>query len=509
MYLSILFFVLLASSLHSVRSQQCGPGQVLSPINNKCANCSEFLPGCTTCSSPSICTVCMPGYKLNVTDCIAESVCQPGSYKDSSGNCASCVATLPNCIYCEVGTACMICGDGYSVSAGKCVQIQNISCEAGSYYDASKGSCVNCSSVVQGCVYCTNSTHCTACAPGTNLTAGACVVIKNKTCQPGQYLDYNTQTCHQCSEAHSNCSACDNETSCTKCVSNTVLLGGSCYPPEESCPSGAYYNVPSKSCFNCTTVTANCWICTGPKQCTICADGFKLVNGQCQAGGRRLRRKLQEDIFGLSGNALCPSSYGYYTADKTCYVCPRGCDVCTKASGVLVCLACDKHAYREGLVCKHCGLSMCHCDTCLTNNFCLTCEDGYYLSGASACLSCEDAIIGCSKCSSAHYCTKCYDPYSLNTNTGKCECNKPNCYTCIKEYPGCLKCKSGYYREDTGLCKACHKTCAECEMKGNSMCLSCPPNAQLAKVPGKDYGFCACDPGYNFDWGKGQCVMKP
>jgi len=492
-------------ALYSVQAQDCNTGQVLSPITKECVNCTAFLPGCAECNSATNCTTCLSGFNKNENGtCIEQVTCPPGNFKDSSSNCQNCGSVLNNCMYCENGTACIICQDGYTEYNGKCVSVQQQTCDPGLYYDIESGQCKNCTDVIPRCEFCSSKDFCTGCQIGSKLSNGTCSEIQAAQCESNEYLNNETNTCYECNASLENCLECSDGITCTKCDNNTVLLHGACYPPEETCAPGKYLDSQSNDCKNCSDSISNCLICNNGNECTICNNGTTLQNGKCQSS--RLRRMLQDTVFGISGNALCPANYGYYQKGGDCYSCPSPCKTCKEVAGTFVCLACDDDSYREGLTCKRCDSSICHCDSCLTSGFCMSCEDGYYSSGINSCKPCRDAMLGCTKCANEKACTECEKPFVLNKVSKKCECARPNCEYCIKEYDGCLKCKKGYTRNSKGKCVSCHKTCAECDDTGINKCSKCGPNAQLLTMPGESLGYCVCIPGYDFDWKLNKCV---
>ena len=48
--------------------------------------------------------------------------------------------------------------------------------------------------------------------------------------------------------------------------------------------------------------------------------------------------------------------------------------------------------------CTKCKTSTNHCEECSSENYCTTCETGYYLNEGE-CIKCSDTMPGCSLCS--------------------------------------------------------------------------------------------------------------
>ena len=82
------------------------------------------------------------------------------------------------------------------------------------------------------------------------------------------------------------------------------------------------------------------------------------------------------------------------------------------------------------------------------NSYCVTCEDGYYVSDGT-CYNCQSS---CEKCLSSTSCTKCAATHYLLTN-GRCKSLPTNCVE-VDSNGDCTKCEYGY--------KVMHGTCFEC-----------------------------------------------
>jgi hypothetical protein len=83
------------------------------------------MEGCAFCEVGTICLSCLQGYFLNTTT----HICEP----------------------CTQAEGCLICRDALDCRL----------CDAGYYLDSF--SCWNCSSVLEGCAVCSSSSQCVAC----------------------------------------------------------------------------------------------------------------------------------------------------------------------------------------------------------------------------------------------------------------------------------------------------------------------------------------------------------
>lgn len=241
---------------------------------------------------------------------------------------------------------------------------------------------------------------------------------------PQLYLSSSTNTCvaacslgTYASSLDFYCVPCD--PACVDCTGagNTLCTGGcqegyyqqpapdssSCL---NSCPSGYYPDDGTKMCQLCDT---ECQTCTGPSnnQCLLCATGFYL--------------QPAPDSNTCLDN--CPA--GYYPNDgtKTCQLCNTNCLTCTGPSNV-ECIQCASGFYQQPPpnsntclnvcpsgyyrdngtnTCKLCNAS---CQTCTgpSNTQCLICATGYYLLGATTCVTSTACPSGTFPDSSTYIC---------------------------------------------------------------------------------------------------------
>lgn len=276
---------------------------------DKCIQCSQ---GCRNCKSDIDCRACNLGLYLYLGTC--RDVCPAGTYLYEN---TLCIACNPACKSCTgASSSCQACANGLVLSGNQCVQ----NCPDGSYYDGSK--CSPCSSTCGKCSG--TATTCTACPTGqffyngqcyatcpTAIVAGVCTNI----CQDGFYL--SGTSCLKCSSTCVTCSAATTCTSCrsgffsyngqcvAKCPSNTLASGTSCIDCDANCVTCSesvnscvsckpgtfrladrcYSTCPishyADSSNNCKKCDADCKVCTGPGQCSVCLTNAAPVGGLC------------------------------------------------------------------------------------------------------------------------------------------------------------------------------------------------------------------------------------
>ncbi|KAI3436410.1 hypothetical protein D9Q98_005827 [Chlorella vulgaris] len=110
----------------------------------------------------------------------------------------------------------------------------------------------------------------------------------------------------------------------------------------------------------------------------------------------------------------------------------KRCDVCSKATGLAKCTACD----QEGKTCT----------ACLT---------GYFVRGGK-CVACSAALPNCDKCDAAgKTCTQCTSGFRSSGNGLACSkvCNIANCAKCSASGQKCEQCAAGYTPDGGSKCK--------------------------------------------------------
>lgn len=155
----------------------CTSGQYLS--GSSCLYCSSAMPGCSACSSASVCTTCFSGY-----------------YK-SANKCHECPT---GCATCSSSSSCSSCESGYTLSSGKCIKPCDSGCSScdtstgkcntckSGYFKNSLGKCAACPT---GCSSCSSASSCSKCASGYTMIGNQCYAGRT-TCPNGQTLTDGT-----------------------------------------------------------------------------------------------------------------------------------------------------------------------------------------------------------------------------------------------------------------------------------------------------------------------------
>ena len=219
-------------------------------------------------------------------------------------------------------------------------------------------------------------------------------------CQKGYYLD-NNGACAQCNT--NSCLTCETSaTQCTSCPEGKYLKDTGCV--DNTCGGdNTYYPDPvSGKCLACSTI-ADCTQCifdqaTGKPKCTTCdsnkiprtaLDGTStcVTKGYAGCQGDNKELFMKED---QSACLLCGDDSGS-GSDKGIL----NCKTRTKSANGAppTCTAC-----KEGFIfkssdstCSACGTNCATCSEATTENKCLTCKEGFFLtgSGEGKCISCE------------------------------------------------------------------------------------------------------------------------
>ncbi len=266
-----------------------------------CQNCGEnplYGSACLTCDDRQ-CTKCQFGYYIQNGFCRAcpigtycdginiYTTCPAGYYCDSTHMFKCTEKYNSSCISCDL-TGCKKCDRYYGLSGGKCVlcdaglKDKCFSCSTSGINVCDEGQCENhflrdsngqctikCSSKINSCLRCSDTTTCTNCLYGyfintnkkcTKCNISNCAYCKNNIsadypecqyCIGGYYLN-SDKKCVSCKEKFGeNCASCD-EKACLSCTQDYVLnKDGECDKADTtkfSC-SGSDFMKIGKLCF--------------------------------------------------------------------------------------------------------------------------------------------------------------------------------------------------------------------------------------------------------------------
>lgn len=493
---------------------------------------------CTLCSSdPLICTLCIDGYFID--DLFYCSIChQTCNLCSNSISCSSCIETLypilPSPALCQCQerygfvdntVECLGCLSPY---CSFCYTDHNVceTCDIG--YFEENNSCSECD---KRCYTCDDASTCNSCKEYSYLSSTMCVCNDyfgfdaNKNCMDcvdancDMCWDDNTlcNICHvgfyenfgACSMCDLNCLDCDNSSACTACKEFAVgpTSGGTC-----PCQDGYGKDLTYYNCYQCTDT--NCVLCSSDYQvCTLCKDGYYLLDGACYQCEYTCETCLTYEscstcklYSSLQTNYCeCDMTYGR-DLDNSCSSCTSNCKYCT--NDYSTCNTCFDSYYLSDNLCPQCHNT---CATCVsTSTYCLTCHENTYITEYNTCVClngyglnaltghCQTCSINCLICTNEYaICNQCDTLYGINVNFECTHCTS-NCLDCSLNSEICVSCEATYYINEMNACGACLDTCKEC-INDNS-CTFCWDNAYL-----DTNSQCICNDGYGLDATDGSC----
>ncbi|EFO62029.1 High cysteine membrane protein Group 2 [Giardia lamblia P15] len=415
-------------------------------LTGRCSLCEDYINNCNSCTQLKdqtiTCTACDYSYAVSMFDgsnCINCRIQIPNCLKCSfsktqlvyicdecinnyvviqDGSCVSCEDAFPNCEECEMNGSeprCVKCSFGYGLIE-KAVSVSKIDV------------CKFCHDVVPNCVVCTFETKdkvtCLACNEGLQMIA------KN--------------SCSNCTKIDPYCTMCtpSPNPTCTVCKSGMTFIDGKCrsclsisggckrcvHSPKPYCTEcipGFYLTDfgTGATCVLCATKIEKCAECSsngGDVVCSACKNGYYLVkNKKCEKLQSNLKRCKQ---YHLDSCSICVD--GYVLVNHTCVSCRiylLGCTKCTiSGDSDIQCTECMAGYYLRNGECFACSKVMPNCRTCVP---------------AIGALSTQEVI-----------CTSCAITYYLNITHNTCEFIIPNCVYFFKEESSvqCQTCLDGY-----------------------------------------------------------------
>lgn len=373
---------------------------------------------------------------------------------------------------------------------------------------------INCGKITcfeYSCAVCDTEEYgsCTQCRPNFHLVDGTCPCADSscavcKTGLPGLNICYLCKNGFYRSNDDCYCEV-DN---CEICEENGC----------KQCEIGYYYNTTSNKCqkyedddinkIQC--FDQNCDICISGEDgaCVSCKDGYYFEKGSCLQSPEPENGKCENGFYYKEDacERLCQGvECNQYDILSNYYRCPiNQCLVCSEQQ-LKVFSECDSSS-----VCKHEG-----CLHCITDDYCLICDPGYYLIGGE----CKKCSYGCSLCYNNDTCEYCLSGFKL-TSDKKCELNNinnefdfplnkynslkyqlltqnyhedisvipedlekcdSNCDKCYDSSTTCKECKQLYKLEDNKCIMHCSlDNCIKCSLSyGNERCDVCELNYKI------------------------------
>lgn len=226
--------------------------------------------------------------------------------------------------------------------------------------------------------------------------------------------------------------------------------------------------------------------------CSTCLDGYYHVeaNNKCIKCPSPCKRCLNENHCLECGYGpdlrlyipKCECKPLYYDNTDMCKSCVSPCKECTTATECTVCL--PKH-FLSGTDCLPCKEGCYHCTG--AEDYCEDCVDGYYLD--STLNKCNACNYPCETCYSENMCLTCgFDPH-MRTRAPACFCKygtSDNGSTCVVCTPPCKTCKS--VADNDCL------TCVDKYYLSGIECLDCDPECAICKNSSSECY--VCEDGY-------------
>ncbi|PAA74317.1 hypothetical protein BOX15_Mlig023775g1 [Macrostomum lignano] len=407
---------------------------------------------------------CPVGYQLSDSKENLCVPCQPGTFKNTTGN-HNCLPCAPGSISASNTTVnCMLCSPGNFASKPGSVQCQQ--CHVGTasrfYGSDSCGACsaglfaaqrgqTECTPCPVGqfnkaerqtqCQLCSagffadksGQKSCTACPAGTS-SAEVSVSCANN-CKRGEFSPAEGIPCAKCPAGSFSPSAGSvNCTSCAKGSYSSHAGSASC----TTCPAGSFaYLISSTNCSQCpagsfspSAGSVSCTFCAkgsyssrvGSASCTLCPRGFYQPQAN-QTHCKSSKPGWYVDTEGRSEQRMCPLGKYSGAAASECTVCPSGtfadrvgstnCSQCPAGSwsnaGSASCQLCEAGSFSVG--------NAANCTLCPAGTFsnssgsseCSKCPAGTYASesGSRECEYCN--LFSLSRHSGMTHCDQCPD----------------------------------------------------------------------------------------------------
>ena len=329
------------------------------------------------------------------------------------------------------------------------------------------------------------------------------------SCEVGFIISKDGENCVR-QDTNPNCKFINTDgDKCEECYERYVLIEGFCEEPQVT---------------NCLTYV------DGEKlqKCETCEDTFMLVNNNCIAGTVKNCKRYDDlgectecflryqKILIKDGNQYCqpiPEDLNCLTFQNNnlgmgqlfCETCTEGyapstdpIDLIESAcltlepvlnckeynntgnfnSSTLQCTSCFEEFYLKENTCIQRDDPIQNCVSySTTNNYCISCDDGFYLTNTQECEQFPSGIYGCINYKDSATCAKCEEYMYLNGNTCvriEVQNRLSNCKY-FENLTQCLKCEMNYYLNEIGECELAKAQNCE-SYKSITECASCPEN---------------------------------
>ena len=451
---------------------QCnlGTGYYLNPLDSKCYNKAQFVPGNGV-------------QAVNVSAALV-SPC-------TSTGCVSCVDNYGTCLQCNLGTGYYInatngnCYPKPAFGAGRGAKVINAS--AAEVSACSSTGCISCTDFYQTCLQCNSASNYYL-----NTATSACVTYSAMTSGTGANLVTGAVSpctephCTDCTTDYTACSACDTGSQYYHYSANISCLKQSTMPPRlgPNTGTGSVESCTDANCVNCTTTKATCRTCDS-------TASYYQYSGNCiqpaafppHYGVHTATLEVRPcvDTFCgvcLTDNLVCTTCFvtsGHYLYITACILpedSPSGygadlfrmlIDICQVAN----CTSCQ----NDRSTCQGCDISAgavlangsCKAMSSLPAGYGVKTSDGTAQPCAdSQCPDCRDNYLVCSQCAAGKYSLNgnCVNKgsiqsgYGIDTATNKVLlCADEHCKGCLGDYQTCTECdQANGYTLDAGKC---------------------------------------------------------
>lgn len=255
----------------------CRTGWYLNGDSTRCIVNPPGIAGCAVYSDANVCSLCLPGFYLNLANRCIPSTVVPNC-KTYSGNytCTACAdgwflfnattCTTPNatnCLAVASVNACQTCppGSGFSTTnlVTSCVSNAILNCATPTtvfpftclvcntgFFPNANGVCTAVTTTIPGCLVYDSATTCVTCQKLGILS------VNRTSCDATNYLTYMDGNCQA--------SALTSAPACAQCALGSYFVGETC----TLCPN----NGLSFGCLSCDP--------TNPSSCFLCSSGFYM-----------------------------------------------------------------------------------------------------------------------------------------------------------------------------------------------------------------------------------------